>query len=141
MKSLKGELALVTGAAMGMGRSLSELLLHEGCRVAMVDINEKELTKAVKQLQGKGECKAYICDVSKRDAVYKLQKKVKKEMGDVTVLVNNAGVVRVGDFLHLDDKAIEWIVNVNLMSYKFFYKFIIRFRGCYEMYRNFSIFT
>lgn len=116
MKSLKGQLALVTGAAMGMGRSLSELLLNEGCRVAMVDINEKELKKAVKELQAKGDCRAYICDVSKRDAVYKLQKKVKKEMGDVTILVNNAGVVRVGDFLHLDDKAIEWIVNVNLMS-------------------------
>ncbi|MGB4268140.1 MAG: SDR family NAD(P)-dependent oxidoreductase, partial [Spirochaetota bacterium] len=61
MKSLKGQLALVTGAAMGMGRSLSELLLDEGCEVAMVDINEKELTKVVKQLQTKGKCRAYIC--------------------------------------------------------------------------------
>ena len=75
MKSLKGELALVTGAAMGMGRSVSQLLLEEGCDVAMVDINGKELTKNVKQLKAKGNCKAYICDVSKRDAVYRLQKK------------------------------------------------------------------
>lgn len=116
MKSLKGELALVTGAAMGMGRSVSRLLLEEGCDVAMVDINGKELTKNVKQLKAKSNCKVYICDVSKRDAVYRLQKKVKQEMGDVTILVNNAGVVRVGDFLHLDDKAIDWIVDVNLKS-------------------------
>ncbi|MGQ9843202.1 MAG: SDR family NAD(P)-dependent oxidoreductase [Spirochaetota bacterium] len=116
MKSLKGQLALVTGAAMGMGRSLSELLLDEGCDVAMVDINEKELAITIKQLQAKGNCKSYMCDVSKRDAVYTLQKKVKKEMGDVTILVNNAGVVKVGSFLNLEDKSIEWIVNVNLMS-------------------------
>ncbi len=45
MKDLKGKVALVTGAAMGMGRSLSEDLLREGCSVILVDVNEQELLK------------------------------------------------------------------------------------------------
>jgi len=81
MKDLKGKVALVTGAAMGMGRSLSENLLKEGCRVVLVDVNQTELASTRKELSKIGKCADYICDISDRQAVYQLAKQVKKEFG------------------------------------------------------------
>lgn len=81
MKDLKGKVALVTGAAMGMGKSLSEDLLKEGCRVVLVDVNQTELANTRKELSKIGKCADYICDISDRPAVYQLAKQVEKEFG------------------------------------------------------------
>lgn len=116
MKNLKGKLALVTGAAMGMGRSLSEKLLQEGCRVALVDVNAGQLSRTWKDLSATGECKWYVCDVSKRTAVYGMAKKVRKEMGGVDILVNNAGIVRAHELMDLADDHIEQTISVNLTA-------------------------
>ncbi|MGV7927796.1 MAG: SDR family oxidoreductase [Spirochaetota bacterium] len=116
MKDLKGRLALVTGAAMGMGKDLSAKLLLEGCRVALVDVNAKELSRTEAELSRAGECKSYACDVSDRKAVYALAKRVAKEMGPVAILVNNAGIVRARELLDLDDEAIEKTISINLTA-------------------------
>ena len=70
MKDLKGKVALVTGAAMGMGRSLSEDLLREGCSVILVDVNQQELLKTQQALSTMGNCAQFVCDTSDRKAVY-----------------------------------------------------------------------
>ena len=59
----------------------------------------------------------YVCDVSKREKVYEVAAKVKQEAGQVTVLVNNAGIVTGGMFLDLADEAIERTVAVNAMAH------------------------
>jgi NAD(P)-dependent dehydrogenase (short-subunit alcohol dehydrogenase family) len=66
MKQISGKIAVVTGAAMGMGKSLSARLMAEGCSVAMVDINADILDEAVAQLSQNGVCRPYLCDISDR---------------------------------------------------------------------------
>ncbi len=116
MKDLKGKAAVVTGAAMGMGRDLSEKLLAEGCRVALVDVNVKELARTCKELSAKGTCRQYVCDISSRKAVYQLAKRIEKDFGTVDILINNAGIVRAQELINLDDASIERMINVNLTS-------------------------
>ena len=116
MKTLKRKIALVTGAAMGMGRSLSEDLLREECAVVLVDVNKTELAKTEKELSAIGKCISYPCDVSDRKAVYRLADQVKNEFGPVDILVNNAGIVRAQELVDLSDDAIEKTININLTA-------------------------
>ncbi len=113
---LKGKNVLVTGGAMGMGKSIAGLFLKEGARVAIADIREAELAAASKELSVSGPVAAYICDISGRDNIYRLAEKIKKEFGLIDILVNNAGVVRSAPFLQKSDESIEKLLSVNLMS-------------------------
>ena len=93
MKHLSEKIAVVTGAAMGMGKCISELLLKEGCKVALVDINKDILKKTQSELAPIGFCESYVCDISEPVEVSTLAMKIEKSMGTVSVLVNNAGIV------------------------------------------------
>jgi len=116
MKDLKGKTAVVTGAAMGMGKSLATSLLKEGCAVALVDVNEKALNEAVAELNKLGPCSAFVCDISDRKAVYALAARIEKALGAPAILVNNAGIVRAGSVEEMDDETVEKIININLTS-------------------------
>lgn len=116
MKNLKGKVALVTGAAMGMGRGLSEQLLLEGCTVVLVDVNRQALEQTAGELSRLGTCSSYVCDISDRNAVYNLAGQVEKDVGFVSILVNNAGIVKAKALLDLDDESIERTININLTS-------------------------
>jgi len=116
VKQLRGKVALVTGAAMGMGKSLSSMLMDEGCILALVDVNKKELENAENQLSKKGSCRTFVCDISDRKAVYELAKQVKKDLGPVSLLVNNAGIMKAGELLDLQDELIDKMLQVNLAS-------------------------
>ncbi len=116
MKQFKGTLAVVTGAAMGMGKSLSALLLTEGCRVALVDINKANLESTKTELSKIGECQSYVCDISSRDEVFKLAAKIEKDMGPVSILINNAGIVNAAPVMEMPVETIEKIITINLTS-------------------------
>ncbi len=113
---LEGKTAVVTGAARGMGKDLSAALLQEGCRVAMVDIDSTALEQAVGELNELGECRPFRCDVSNRNQVYGMAEAVQREMGPVSLLVNNAGIVRAAELLDLDDEDIEKMIAINLTA-------------------------
>ena len=117
MKELRGKNVLITGGALGMGRSLARLLLKEGCRVAIVDIREADLEDALSDLSCSGEIASYVCDISDRGEVYALADKVQAEFGDIDILVNNAGVVNSNPFLEKPDEVIERTVAVNLLAH------------------------
>lgn len=117
MKDLRGKNVLITGGALGMGRSLARMLLGEGCRVVIVDIREDDLEEARKELESCGDIVSYLCDISDRERVYALAEKVQDEFGDIDILVNNAGVVRSDPFLEKPDDAIERTVAVNLLAH------------------------
>ncbi len=116
MKDLRGKNVLITGGALGMGRSLAQLLLQEGCRVAVVDIREADLAEAVRELSRYGEIVSFTCDISDREKVYSLSEQVKREFGVVDILVNNAGIVKSNPFLEKPDEVIERTIAVNLMA-------------------------
>jgi len=117
MKDLRGKNVLITGGALGMGRSLANLLLREGCRVAIVDIREAELDYARAELSCYGEITSYLCDISDREKVYALADRIQAEFGTIDILVNNAGVVKSNPFMEKPDEIIERTVAVNLLAH------------------------
>lgn len=116
MKDLKEKTAVITGGAMGMGKSLALSLLREKCKVALVDVNEPALEKTVEELKAWGPCGGYVCDISDRKAVYELAGKIEGDLGPVSLLVNNAGIVGAGSVIEMADETIEKILSINLTA-------------------------
>lgn len=117
MKDLGGKNVLITGGALGMGKSLAQLMLQEGCRVVIVDIREADLESAKEELSRWGEVIAYTCDISDREKVYALADQVQRDFGTIDILVNNAGIVKSNPFLEKTDETIERTVMVNLLAH------------------------
>lgn len=116
MSEVKGKIVLITGGALGMGREVARLFARDGARIVLWDLRQEELDKTAGELKTLGaEVHTYICDVTNRQMVYETADKVKKEVGVVDILDNNAGVVFGGEFLEVpDDKLFKTIdVNVN----------------------------
>lgn len=118
LKSVSGEIALVTGAGQGIGRELAFELAKAGAVVVCVDIREDTNLETVRMIQDAGSSMAfaYVCDVANREAVEELVKSVMSEVGDVSILINNAGVLYCRPFLHHSPRQIENIFQTNLMG-------------------------
>ena len=117
-KNIRGKVFLVTGGAMGMGRLVAERFARDGARVVLWDINGEELEKTARQMAERGwEVHPYVVDVADRAKVYETADKVKQEVGVVDVLMNNAGVVRGGPFLEVDDDGHQLTMDVNFNAY------------------------
>jgi all-trans-retinol dehydrogenase (NAD+) len=114
---LKGKGAVVTGGAMGIGLATSKRLVKEGCAVTVWDLNAEALEGAKKELAALGEkVFAHVCDVTDKNRVYELAKTAAAQMGQVDILINNAGYVMGGDFLDCPDEVWEKTIDVNLTS-------------------------
>ncbi len=116
-KSIAGEVALVTGAGQGIGRELALELAKCGAIVVCVDVRtdtNEETMRMVQQMRGLAF--AYTCDVSSREQVEDLQRAIKSEVGDVTILINNAGVLYCRPFLQHSARQIETVIQTNLMG-------------------------
>lgn len=117
-KDLKGEIALVTGGGSGIGRILATRLAEMGSKVVIWDINQEGINETVKMVQSMGGiCKGYNVDISKKEQVYKAADVVRNELGDVTLLINNAGVVSGRLLLDTPDYLIERSFDVNVMAH------------------------
>ncbi|MEM9761747.1 MAG: SDR family oxidoreductase [Pseudomonadota bacterium] len=102
-------IALVTGAAQGIGLACAEALAEDGYRVVLVDIKESVHT-AAEGLGGTG----IVCDMGDTDAVLDLFDRVEGALGPVRALVNNAGIAMPGDFLTYDLATFDTVLGVNL---------------------------
>ena len=107
--SLEGEVALVTGAAQGIGKACAEALAEDGYHVVLADVQDsvKDVAAA---LGGTG----LICDMADPAAITAMFDHIEGEIGPVMALVNNAGVAMPGDFLDYDLEAFERVININL---------------------------
>lgn len=118
LKDVTGEIVLITGAGSGIGRLMALKFAARGAILVLWDMNgdaNEETAKIIKENGGKAY--AYKVDITDKNAVYKIANKVKEEVGDVTILVNNAGVVAGKSFLDLDDKMVEKVFCVNALSH------------------------
>nr|XP_050866457.1 short-chain dehydrogenase/reductase family 16C member 6 isoform X1 [Vespula vulgaris]XP_050866458.1 short-chain dehydrogenase/reductase family 16C member 6 isoform X1 [Vespula vulgaris]XP_050866459.1 short-chain dehydrogenase/reductase family 16C member 6 isoform X1 [Vespula vulgaris]XP_050866460.1 short-chain dehydrogenase/reductase family 16C member 6 isoform X1 [Vespula vulgaris] len=118
MKDISGEVALVTGGGGGLGRLLALRLANLGVIVVVWDINQKGIEETVKLVQAAGgTCYGYVCDLCNREDIYKKAALLKEEVGKVTILINNAGVVNVTKFLETPDNLLIRTMDVNIMSH------------------------
>eukprot|EP00118_Oscarella_pearsei_P007125 m.33778 g.33778 ORF g.33778 m.33778 type:complete len:304 (+) comp31883_c0_seq3:15-926(+) len=117
-RNLAGKVVLVTGAANGIGRVVSRRFAALGSIVVMWDIDSKGLKDAKEEIvRGGGQAHSYTCDLSKREKIYETAKRVHEEVGNVDVLVNNAGVVSGRFLLDCPDENIEKTIQINLMAH------------------------
>ncbi len=110
---LKGRVALVTGASRGIGRAIARALASEGAAVA---VNYRTNRRAAEELASSIGGIAVGADVSRRDEVREMVRRVRSELGPISVLVNNAGVVRLMGLEDFDEAAFREMMDVNLMG-------------------------
>lgn len=111
MYSLKGKVAVVTGAGSGIGRALAQLLASKGCTLAIADINEAGLNETATSLPTPALVQKL--DVADRAAVYAFAQRVKSELGTAHVVINNAGVAVSQTVENLSYEDFEWIMGIN----------------------------
>lgn len=118
MKEFKGKVAVVTGAASGIGLALATRCVEEGMHVVMADIEEAALQAAAEKLSatGSNSILAIKTDVSVADEILKLKDKTIEEFGAVHLLFNNAGVGGGGNAWTATKKDWDWVLGVNLWS-------------------------
>lgn len=116
---LEGQVAIVTGAAQGLGEALSGRLLREGCAVALLDVNAEKIDSTARRLSEEhgGKTMGLAVDITQEESVAAAVAKVKSEWGGVQVLVSNAGIL-TSAFLP-EFPADKWrrIIDVNLVGY------------------------
>ena len=112
---LKGMVALVTGAAQGIGKATAEVFAKEGASIVLNDINEEGLKKAAKDIEALGvECLPAVANTSLLSDVEKMYGQVMDKFGRLDILVNNAGITRDG-FLHkMTEEQWRLVIDVNL---------------------------
>ena len=120
LRSVKGKIALITGAASGMGEATARLFAEQGARVALTDRNQEGLdrvTKDIKELGGEG--KAWNLDVADHAAIKKTVVAIAEHFGGLDIIVNNAGI---GQFLAIDgdgyDELWDRMIAINLSSHQ-----------------------
>jgi NAD(P)-dependent dehydrogenase (short-subunit alcohol dehydrogenase family) len=115
MKNLKDKIAVVTGAASGIGQATAIEFADRGVDLVVSDINEAGLDETVAAIEAKGRrAVALGVDVSKPDQVEGMISKAIDTFGRVDILMNNAGVGLSGEMRHLSLQDWEWIVGINL---------------------------
>lgn len=124
---LAGKVALVTGASRGIGRAVAVRLAQAGARVACVAtrVENAQETASACALLTEG-AKAYGVDVSDTGAVASLVEVVRKELGGLDVLVNNAGITRDQLLLRMSEEDFDRVIEVNLKGTWNFLKAAVR---------------
>lgn len=109
--ALNGQIAVVTGAAMGIGRAITEILLQNGAKVALIDVNEstgRTLVEVLEKQFGPERVLFLCCDVESEEKIKDAFQKVAETFGGMDIFCNNAGILN----------EIEWqkMISINLVS-------------------------
>lgn len=113
MGRLDGKVAFVTGAAMGNGRGIAEVLLSEGAKVILADISE-QVFETAEQL-GK-HAVPFMMDVTKPNQVNECVANAEKLLGKIDILVNNAGIARFSKFVDITDELRDLHFKINVIG-------------------------
>jgi short-subunit dehydrogenase len=113
MSFLKDGVAVVTGAASGIGRALAQQLSAAGSALAIADVDEKGLAETAASLQSNSPVSTHVLDVSNESALQSFSADVLARYGRVTLLINNAGVALVGTFEEISLDDLRWLMNIN----------------------------
>ena len=112
---LEGRVALITGAAQGMGRAVAERMGGAGARLVLNDRNPQTLRATAATLERKAvELEAVAGDVSSGRDVARMVEQALERFGAIHILVNNAGVLRPTPVIEIEEEEWDWVLNVNL---------------------------
>ncbi|MBR7747796.1 SDR family NAD(P)-dependent oxidoreductase [Undibacterium baiyunense] len=115
MQDLKAKVAVITGAAEGIGKAIAVAAAAEGMRLILADIHQELLDKTVTELRQSGaEVIGVVTDVSKENEIQNLADQAYAQFGQVHLLVNNAGVAFAKSAWETTAKDWEWIMGINL---------------------------
>ena len=116
-QSLQGKVAVVTGAARGIGKAIAIALAKEGVNVGVMARSEDALKEVVKEMESFGVKGAYaVADVSNLEQVQAAASKLKEELGLTDILINNAGVGKFAKLVDMDPADFKEIVDINVMG-------------------------
>ncbi|HEX4585773.1 MAG TPA: 3-oxoacyl-ACP reductase FabG [Burkholderiaceae bacterium] len=112
---LKGKVAVITGAAQGIGYATARKFLDEGAAVALVDLSADALQAARSALKINGEIiESFAVDVTRRDQLDEMVGQLRMRFGRVDVLVNNAGITQDARIQNMTDEQFDRVIDVNL---------------------------
>jgi glucose 1-dehydrogenase len=111
---LDGKVAVITGAARGIGRACAERFLRDGAKVVISDIDSVALSHTASELDGGKNLRAVVADVTKRADVDRLVASAIEAFGRLDIMLNNAGIARRQDFLDIAEQDFDDVIGVNL---------------------------
>jgi L-rhamnose 1-dehydrogenase len=115
---LTGKVAIVTGAARGIGRAIALRFAREGARVAVVDVREADGRRTVEMiLAAGGKATFVVTDVSIAQQVQSMVEAVLERWGTIDILVNDAGICPFEEFLAMPEAVWDEVLDVNLKGY------------------------
>ena len=115
--NLKGKNAIITGAGRGIGRAIAIALANEGVNLGLLARSEEHLQEVVKETEAQGVKAVFAtADISSNEEVTKAIHALTSELGTVDILINNAGIAKLGKFMDLEVEEWEKIIQVNLMG-------------------------
>jgi NAD(P)-dependent dehydrogenase (short-subunit alcohol dehydrogenase family) len=125
---LSKKVAIVTGSASGLGKTISLKLASQGADIVIVDINKDAVDESIRDVEKIGHnCIGFVCDISKQDEVRNMVRSVITEFGKIDILVNNAGgaLHTKAKFEEVTEKDWDIVMDVNLKGAFFCCKEII----------------
>lgn len=111
----KGQVALVTGGARGIGKKIAENLAKNGVNIAVADVSVESAAETAKELASLGvKTQSLSLDVSNSEQASKVFEDIVREFGRIDIVVNNAGITRDGLVLRMKEEDWDAVININL---------------------------
>lgn len=117
IRQLDGKVAVISGAASGIGRALARALANKGCRLALVDVDEPGLTTLQEELSGLNRDRVvstHVADVADANRMREVAREVATGHRAVHILINNAGITKDGAMKKMKPEQWESVIRVNL---------------------------
>ena len=118
MKLLEGKVAVITGAARGIGKAIAIKFAQEGTHIAFTDLAIDDNAKATEaEIAAMGvKVKGYASNAANFEDTHKVVEEIVKDFGRIDILVNNAGITRDGLMMRMSEAQWDMVINVNLKS-------------------------
>ena len=127
MSTIRNKIALITGAASGIGKLMGDLLLQKGLQTLVIwDINEGMMESTAKGLKERGfNVFAYCVDIANPTAMHAAAALIKKDVGKIDILINNAGIIVGKSFLNHSEQEIESTMRINVTAMMYLTKIFL----------------